>query len=128
MDVLLFRFKLHLLLVSQTTWGHKLVFVTRHHLANPHLVLPMHVAPPEVLIRTTIAALTRGHAVAVASEVLQVVLVQHLFVFNSTANYAVAIVAGLPLIKVLRRAGRLKHRGAVEVVKHQIHVFLLLRI
>lgn len=88
----------------------------------------MHVAPPEVLIRTTIAALTRGHAVAVASEVLQVVLVQHLFVFNSTANYAVAIVAGLPLIKVLRRAGRLKHRGAVEVVKHQIHVFLLLRI
>ena len=88
----------------------------------------MHVAPPEVLICTPVAALSRRHAVAITSEVLQVVLVQHLIVLNSTANHTVLMVAGLSFIEVLRRAGRRKHRGAVEVVEHQIHVFLLLRI
>ena len=88
----------------------------------------MHVAPPEVLVCTPVATLSRRHAVAITSEVLQVVLVQHLIVLNSTANHTVLMVAGLSLIEVLRRAGCRKHRGAVEVVEHQIHVFLLLRI
>ena len=88
----------------------------------------MHVTPPEVLVRTPVAALSRRYAVAITSEVLQVVLVQHLIVLYSTANHTVLMVAGLTLIKVLRRAGRRKHRGAVEVIEHQIHVFLLLSI
>jgi ABC-type uncharacterized transport system permease subunit len=96
-------------LVSETAWGHQLIVVARHHLADAHLVLPMHVAPPKVLVGATVTALTGGHAVAVASEVLQVVLVQHRFVFNSTAYHAVAIFCGLALVEVLRRAGCRKH-------------------
>lgn len=86
----------------------------------------MHVAPPEVLVGTAVTALARGHAVAVASEVLQVVLIR--FVLHSAAYHAVAIVGGLALVEVLGRAGRLKHGGAVEVVEHQVHVLLLLRV
>lgn len=95
--------------VSQTTRGHQLVVVARHHLAYAHLVFPMHVAPPEVLVGTAVASLARGHAITVASEVLQVVLVQHRFVFHSATNHTVSIVCGLALVEVLRRAGRLKH-------------------
>lgn len=115
-------------LVSETAWGHQLVVVARHHFADTHLVLPMHVAPPKILISATVTTLTGGHAIAVASEVLQFILVQHRFVFNSTAYHAVAIVCSLALVEVLRSTGSLKHRGAVEVVEHQIHVLLLLRI
>jgi hypothetical protein len=96
----------------------------RHNFAKARLLLALQISAPEVLVGTSVAALTGWHAVAIYAKGLHVVSAVHGLFTLATTNYTCVVVATC-LVEVLGSVCCGVHRRSVEVVKHQVHVFLL---
>ena len=92
-------------------------------------VFALGVPPSEVLVRAAVAPFARGHPVAVGPEVLlHLLAVEHQAFFVSSGDHAAILIAPSCFVKVLLGVCSRHRRRSVEVVKHQVHIFLLLSV
>ena len=89
-------------------------------------VLLVEISPTHILVCTSVATLSRGDSVALRSEIHPEARRHILFPLYAPKRLLPSLDLLARLVKVLRGVIRRAERGAIEVVKHQVHVLSLL--